>query len=86
MAEVAGVGVQGGHGGDGLGQAVGRGTVGLGAQQDEELDAELAGEPGPAMPAPGAKPGRDRGAIDYHRDAGGGADEVLVAGGVWGLA
>jgi hypothetical protein len=86
VTEIAGAGVQGGHLGDCLGQAVGWGTVCLGAEHGEQLGAEPAGEPGRAMPAPGAKPGRDRGAVDHHHGAGGGTDEVLIAIGFWGGA
>jgi hypothetical protein len=42
MAEVTGVGMQGSHGGDRLGQAVGWGSVGLGAQQGDELAERMA--------------------------------------------
>jgi hypothetical protein len=83
VVEVAGVGVEGGHVGDRLGQAVGWGTVGLGAEQSEELGAELAGEPGRAMDTTGGKPCRYRGAVDHHDNAGRGGDEILVADGVW---
>jgi hypothetical protein len=53
MAEVAGVGMEGGHFGDRPGQAVGWAAVGLG-EQGERLGAEAAREPGRAMYASGA--------------------------------
>ena len=83
MAEVAGVGMQGGDLADGLGQAVSWGTVGFGGKQSEHFDTESAGEPGRAMDTAGGKPWRHRGAVDHHDNAGRGGDEVLVADGVW---
>jgi hypothetical protein len=56
MAEVAGVGMQGGHLGDRLGQAVGWAVVGRSREQSEELYPELVGEPSRAVPATGRKP------------------------------
>ena len=64
MAKIAGVGVQGGHVGDRLGQAVGRAVVGLAGEQGKSWVPRWRANQASAC-TPGPKLGRDRGAIDH---------------------